>query len=465
MIMARRKPSPQLTLRRRYDFHIGEAIRASLAGSYDKASAHSATALSISRELYLKSGDHRPELAAALTCHASSSAAYGRIGDALELLTESAGHYAVLAAANPEAYEVRRIDVLTRVALASDAAGNTEGSIVLLREVIEMYGRAPAAAQAERDFGRARARFHLGKCLLKTGGPNAALAELDAGLADAERASAWLSQASADDGSWLITAPRFVQLTVPDWAAAAARAMALHAAARHWRSAARAARIAVRLSADLAALGGESQRESYAAIRARADAIWTRARQEQFLRASAGAPEGALRLPVLDEPLARGLHLGLGGRAVNPLDAFHRLTGLQVLVDLEEVLDLQPFEFGNVVDVTQVFHARVASGHAQDFGVITLFIDHLEHSDDARRDQAAGESRLLQQHKGVQRIAVTAERVLDKPVVSGVPRRGEQHTVEPDAAAVVVDLVLVSLTLGDLDDDLNVHAFTPCVSC
>jgi hypothetical protein len=104
--------------------------------------------------------------------------------------------------------------------------------------------------------------------------------------------------------------------------------MVLHATARHWRSAARAARIAVRLSAGLAALGGENQRESYAAIRARADAIWTQARQEQFLRAPAGAPEGALRLSVLDEPLARGLHLGLGGRAVNPLDAFHRLTGL-----------------------------------------------------------------------------------------------------------------------------------------
>lgn len=400
MIMARRKPSPQLTLRRRYDFHIGEAIRASLAGTYDKASAHSATALSISRELYEHAGDHRPELAAALACHAGSRAAYGRIGDALELLTESAGHYSVLAAANPEAYEVRRIDVLTRVALASDAAGNTEGSIVLLREVIEMYGRAPAAAQAERDFGRARARFHLGKCLLKTGDRNAALAELDAGLADAERASAWLSQVS-DDGSWLATAPRFVQLTVPDWATAAARAMALHAAARHWRSAARAARIAVRLSAGLAALGGESQLESYAAIRARADAIWSRARQEQFLRAPAGAPEGALRLLGLDEPLARGLHLGLGRRPVGPLDAFHRLAGLQVLVDLEEVLDLQALEFGDVVDVFEVLHARIARRHAQDLGVVTLFVDHLEHSDDPRRDEAAGESRLLEQHEGV----------------------------------------------------------------
>lgn len=315
MFMARRKTSPQLTLRRRYDFHLGEAIRASLAGSYDKAAAHSETALAISRELYREAcGDHRPELAAALACHAGSSAAYGRIGDAIQLLTESAGYYAALAAEDPEAYEVRRLDVLTRVALASDAAGHTHGAIALLREVVEMYAGAPAATEAERDFGRAQTRFHLGQCLLKAGDGDAALAELDAGLADAERAWTRLrygpaggatgrvvtaDAGSGDDapaatGSWLATAPTFVQVMAPDWAAAAVRAMALHAAARHWRPAARAARIAVRLWASLAALGGDGQWETYAAIRARADTIWARARQEQFERTPAVTTEGVL---------------------------------------------------------------------------------------------------------------------------------------------------------------------------
>lgn len=285
MFLAGRKPShSQLTLQRRVDFHIGEAVRASLAGSYDKAEAHSETALSMSRELYREECGHRADLAAALACHAISSAAYGRLGDAVALLTESAGHYAVLAKAEPEAYEVRRLDVLTRVALASDAAGNTDAAIGLLREVIGMYASAPAAARAELDFARARARFHLGRCLQKTGDRPTALAELDAGLADADRAWRQLSGAAdgdeAEEGSWLAAAPRFVQLTAVDWAAAAVRAMTLHAAARHWRSAARAARVAVRLSAGLAALGGDSRRESYAAVRERADAIWARARQE-----------------------------------------------------------------------------------------------------------------------------------------------------------------------------------------
>jgi tetratricopeptide (TPR) repeat protein len=312
MFMPRRKPSgSQSTLERRSDFHLGEAIRAALAGSHDKAQAHSETALAISRELYRGCGSHRPALAAALACHATSNAAYGRIGEALVLLTESAGHYTALAREDPDAYEVARIDVLARVALASDAVGRTQDAIALLREVIRMYGRAPASAQAERDFGLARARFHLGWCLLKTGARHAGLAQLDAGLADAERAWRHLRRTrtlavqvplqAGDNGEggarqvpWLWSAPRFVQLCAPDWATAAVRAMALHAAAERWGNAARAARVAVRLSAGLAALGGEEQRDAYAAVRARAAAIWARdrARRSAVSLQEAGLQEG-----------------------------------------------------------------------------------------------------------------------------------------------------------------------------
>ena len=51
------------TLERRYDFHLGEAIRAAIEGSHDKATKHSGTALSISRELYADAPDrarHQP---------------------------------------------------------------------------------------------------------------------------------------------------------------------------------------------------------------------------------------------------------------------------------------------------------------------------------------------------------------------------------------------------------------------
>ena len=45
-----------------------------------------------------------------------------------------------------------------------------------------MYLKAPAADQEERDLGLARARFHLGGCLLKTGMDEDGLAETEAGL-------------------------------------------------------------------------------------------------------------------------------------------------------------------------------------------------------------------------------------------------------------------------------------------
>jgi tetratricopeptide (TPR) repeat protein len=170
------------TLKRRYDFHLGEAIRAGLQGSHDKAAGHSWRALLISRKLCADAADpalHAPELAAALCAHARYG---GGAWQAITLLTESAGHYAALAESDPGAYEVPRIDVLTRIALASDAAGDTGDAIGLLREVVGMYLKAPAADQEERDIGLARARFHLGRCLLATGQRADGLAETEAGL-------------------------------------------------------------------------------------------------------------------------------------------------------------------------------------------------------------------------------------------------------------------------------------------
>src|ERR1700761_7744386 len=212
----------QSALERRYDFHLGEAIRAALQGSHDKAAGHSGQALLISRELYAGAPDparHKPELAAALCAHARYG---GGAWQALAMLAESAGHDATRAEADPAAYEVPRIDVLTRIALASDAAGSTLGAIGLLHEVVGMYLKAPASDEEERDLGLARARFHLGRCLLKTGMDEDGLAETDAGLELAADVLDRLGTGFADDG-WLAEAPRYLQLAAPDWAAAAVR--------------------------------------------------------------------------------------------------------------------------------------------------------------------------------------------------------------------------------------------------
>lgn len=282
MFMARQKPparkapnrrvSHLRTLARRYDFHLREEIRAALEGNHDKAATHSATALSISRELCATARDpqhHRAELAAALCNHARYAASTTHT---IALLTESAGHYAALAKADPAGYEVPRIDVLTRVALAYDGSGNTADAIGLLREVVPMYLKAPAADPAERDLGLARARFHLGRCLLKTGSHDGGLAEIDTGLALAWQALDRLRLPASGPG-WLGLAPRYVQLAAPDWAAAAVRSMTLHAAAGRWENAAGAAHAAVTLSGGLAWLGSDALREAHAAISGRAEAI------------------------------------------------------------------------------------------------------------------------------------------------------------------------------------------------
>jgi len=260
------------TLERRYDFHLGEAYRAALQGSHDKAAGHSGRALLISRELYADGAGlerYQQELAAALCVHARYG---GGAWQAIEMLTESAGLYAALAEAHPTVYEVQRIDVLTRIALTSDAAGDASGAISLLREVVGMYQKAPAADQEERDLGLARARFHLGRCLLGSGMEADGLAETEAGLELATDVLDRLGLPATEPG-WLVRSPRYLQLAALDWVAAAVRSMTLHAEAGRWPQAATAARTALTMSAALTELGGDALRDAHAAVTAHAERV------------------------------------------------------------------------------------------------------------------------------------------------------------------------------------------------
>jgi hypothetical protein len=160
-------------------------------------------------------------------------------------------------------------------------------------------------------------------------------------------------------------------------------------------------------------------------------------------------------------PLAAGFDLGFGGGAVRPGFGPHHFAGFEGLVDLEEVLDLEPVELGHVVDVPQMLHPRVLRRDGEHLVVSAVLVVHLEHADDPAGDEAAREGRLVEEDEGVQRIPVLGQGVLDEAVVGGVPGRGEQHPVQPDPSGLVIHFVLIALSLGNLDDNLNVHGFAP----
>src|SRR5262249_44387645 len=95
---------------------------------------------------------------------------------------------------------------------------------------------------------------------------------------------------------------------------------------------------------------------------------------EQMHRLPEGRSSGevdarVLPLTGLDRagvPLPGQVDLGLRLLAPHPRRAVDALTGLELLVDLEEVLDLGEVELGQVVDVAQVRLARVVGRHAED---------------------------------------------------------------------------------------------------
>jgi hypothetical protein len=68
---------------------------------------------------------------------------------------------------------------------------------------------------------------------------------------------------------------------------------------------------------------------------------------------------------------------------------------------------------------------------------------------------AARERRLVDDHEGIEGVAIVRERLDDVAVIGWVVDRRVEHAVEDEHAAVFVELVLVAAAAWDLDQDLD----------
>ena len=131
------------------------------------------------------------------------------------------------------------------------------------------------------------------------------------------------------------------------------------------------------------------------------------------------------------------------------------LLGLEELVRVEEVADLDQPMGPDLVEPLDVGLVGIADRDAQDLEVRTVLVAHLEAADRPAPDPAAGERRLVDQEQGIGVVPVAGAGLLDEPVVEVVVDGRRQDPVEPEDAGPLVVLVLVAAPPRDLDDDLD----------
>ncbi|MEY4323456.1 MAG: hypothetical protein RL410_1237 [Actinomycetota bacterium] len=160
---------------------------------------------------------------------------------------------------------------------------------------------------------------------------------------------------------------------------------------------------------------------------------------------------------VRHKTCAGSLNFGLGSCTVDPGRAFDALAWFKILVNLKEMLNFEAVELGYMVNVAQVFFARVMGRDAQQLVVATGFVGHAEHADSAAPHDAARKSGFIEQHHGIEWVAIETEGAIDKAVIPRVAGGGEEHAIQTNLTSDVINLVLVAASARDLDDYIKKH--------
>jgi hypothetical protein len=98
--------------------------------------------------------------------------------------------------------------------------------------------------------------------------------------------------------------------------------------------------------------------------------------------------------------------------------------------------------------------ARVLCRNANDLGVRTCFIAHVENTNGTNLDANTGEHGVFEKNECVYGVTVEAKGVLEVAVIGGVNECGEEHAVQIHTTSFMVNFVLVTASLGNFNDDV-----------
>mmetsp|Transcript_35058 Transcript_35058/g.68718 ORF Transcript_35058/g.68718 Transcript_35058/m.68718 type:complete len:206 (-) Transcript_35058:198-815(-) len=114
--------------------------------------------------------------------------------------------------------------------------------------------------------------------------------------------------------------------------------------------------------------------------------------------------------------------------------------GLKLLVKLEKLLNLRFDMLRYVLDVADGARARLIVNNSDKLSIPPLLVFHVHYPHQATLRNTPCHQGKLGQYQDIDRVAIIAERLRHKPIVSGVEARGVKYPVELEGSRLFVKL-------------------------